>query len=353
VTVKTQYGQTQPTFGNFKLMTAEQQWNYEREILANSGQDQAAIDAARPTSLLDETTNWMDEAFQQGQTYNVELQASGGSDKTQFFVSGGYFDQEGVLYLSDFNRLSLRSNVNHKANDRLSFGVNLNGSYSQQNNAVNGNRFQSPLAQAYTTTPMQSPYQADGTLYTGLEDDWGAAVIGDNFLYSLPLNTSSINTFRLISKVSGEYKILQNLKFSQAVNIDLINADEEDYDDLTTNDGVNDGGNLSNSFTNSKTFTSQSLLRFFDDLGASGDHSINVLAGYEYQRSRLDNFVAEGKGFASGQLQTLDSSAEPNAVSGFESNYSFLSYLGEVIYGFQNKYQLKLTSLLIRVSSMT
>jgi TonB-linked SusC/RagA family outer membrane protein len=338
ITLKTQYGTTEANFGNFALMTAEEQWNYERQILENSGFDAATVDAIRPNTLLDQTTNWIEEAFPGGETYNVELQARGGNEKTRFFISGGYFDQEGTLYLSQFDRLSSRVNLDHRPNDRLSIDVNFNASYSEQNNAVNGNRFQSPIAQSYTTTPMQSAFQEDGTLFTGLEDDWGAAVIGDNFLYSLPLNNVFVNTFRLISKVSASYQLFDNLRFEQVANIDMINIDEEDYDDPTTNDGFNDGGNLINSFSNTKTLTTQSMLKYFDDFGI--DHSLEAFAVFEYQRLKYDYFLGAGKGFASGKLQTLTSASEPDFVDGFETNYSFLSYLGQVSYAFKDRYRM-------------
>lgn len=338
ITVKAQNGVTMPNFGNFELMNAEEAWNYERKVLANSGRTQEQIDATRPASMLDNTTDWLDEAFRDGKTYNVELQASGGNEKTRFFVSGGYFDQDGILIGSEFNRFSLRSNIDHTASDRLSFSLNLNGSYSQQNNAVDGNRFQSPIASAFTTTPLQGKINpATGKLYTGIENEY-IGLTGDNFLYSLPLNTVDVNTFRLISKLSATYKILDNLSFTQNANIDLIGVDEVDYDDPTTADGVNDRGTLTTAFSQNRALTSQSLLRYFTNFGQ--DHDFDVMAVYEYQRTNFKTFNAGGKGFASGKLKTLDSAAEPNFVGGSQTDYSFISYLGQANYAFKGRYRL-------------
>ncbi|MFN0015469.1 MAG: SusC/RagA family TonB-linked outer membrane protein [Saprospiraceae bacterium] len=338
VTVKAQNGVTKPNFGNFELMNAEEAWNYERKVLANSGRTQEQIDATRPASMLDNTTDWLDEAFNDGKTYNVELQAQGGNEKTRFFVSGGYFDQEGILIGSDFNRLSLRSNIDHTASDRLSFGLNLNGSYSQQNNAVDGNRFQSPIASAFTTTPLQGKTNpATGQLFTGLEDNY-IGLTGDNFLYSLPLNTVDVNTFRLLTKLSATYKLLDNLAFTQNANIDMISIDEVDYDDATTADGVNDRGNLSTAYTQNQALTSQSLLKYFTSFGQN--HDLDVMGVFEYQRTKFKTFTAAGKGFASGKLKTHDSAAEPNFVAGNQTDFAFLSYLGQVNYAFKQRYRL-------------
>lgn len=338
INVNAQTGITVPNFGNFELMNAQETWDYERAILANSGRTPDQIDATRPASMLDNTTDWLDAAFNNGKTSTVELQARGGNEKTRFFASAGYFDQQGTLYLSDYNRLSLRSNIDHYASDRLSFELNVNGSYSQSNNAVNGNRFQSPLLMSMATTPLQGAINpATGTYYTGLEDDWGG-VFGDNFLYSLPLNPVDVNTFRLITKIGATYKLLDNLAFTQSANIDFINVDELDYDDPTTNDGFNNRGDLANSFNQNKALTSQSKLRYFTNFGA--DHSFDAIAVFEYQNIKNQGFNAGGSGFASGKLRTLNSAAEPSFVGGSKTEYAFVSYLGQANYSFKDRYML-------------
>ena len=337
ISVKAQTGVTMPSFGNFKLMNAQEQWDYERKVLANSGFEQDVIDQRRPASYLDNTANWLEEAFKDGSTYNVELQARGGNEKTRFFTSGGYFEQEGILIESAFNRATLRSNIDHDATDKLTFSLNVNGSYSENKNAVNGNRFQSPIAQAFTTTPMQGTTDpTTGEYYHGTEDDWVAAVISDNFLYSQPLNPVEVNTLRLISKLSASYAILENLKFTQSANIDFISVDELDYDDPTTGDGEADGGNLTNAYNNNRALTTQSMLKYVTDIGR--DHTFDIFGVYEYQRINNKEFNAGGKGFASGKLKTLDSAAEPDFVGGNIDNYSFIGLLTQASYSFRNKY---------------
>lgn len=335
---KMQTGRTIPNFGNLKLMTAEQQWNYEREMLANTGYTPDQIDALRPISMLDNTTNWLDEAFVSGRTYNLEFQARGGNEKTRFFLSGGIFDQDGILYLSDFNRLSLRSNVDHTASSRLSFSLNTNASYSRQNNAVNGNRFQSPILHVYTTTPMQGKINpATGQLFTGLENDWIAA-FPDNFLYSLPLNPVYVNTFNLVNKLSATYRVFEGLKFTQTVNTIYLGTKDLDYDDPSTGDGRNSNGYLGNGYFQYLALTTQSKLQYTTNWGS--DHSLDIMGVFEYTHDYSHYFLGGGRGFASGKLRTLNSAAEPAGVGGADSQFSFLSYLTQFNYGFKNRYML-------------
>ena len=337
VTLKTQYGTSEATFGKFKLLNAQQQFDYDRSVLANSGLDEDAINNQRPASLLDNTTDWLDAAFRTGTNYNVELQASGGNEKTRFFVSGGHSQTEGTQIFSDYQRTSLRTNLDHTATDRLSFGIDMNVAYSQQANAVNGNRFQSPILSAFSTTPLQGAVNPDtGELYVGDETEY-IGFTGDNFLYSLPLNPVDVNTFRMLTTLNLEYKFTDNFKFTQKTNVDFINDNSKNFDDPTTNDGRDDNGSLTSSFNQNRAITSQSFLKYFTDFG-NGDHNIDVLAGFEYQRVNTNQFFASGIGFADGRLQTLNSSAEPQSVGGSISNYAFVSFLTNINYDLQGKY---------------
>ena len=334
ITAKVQYGVTSPTGAtDFDVMTAEEVLAYERTVLENSGFDP---DQFRPNSLLDQTFDWVDAAFRTGQTQNFELQASGGNEKTRFYISGGYFDQQGVLIESAFNRLSLRSNVDHRASDKLSFSLNFNGSYSENLNATAGNRFASPLLGSFTNSPLLAfPFQEDGSLFTGAEAEWGGT-FPDNFLYSLPLNPVTANTFRVLSKLEMNYNILDNLKFTQVANVDFVNIKETRFFDPTTNDGMDTNGQIDNAFNENISLTSQSLLKYFATIG--DNHNFDALGGFEYQTVDRDNFSASGTGLASGQLQTLNSTANPQGVGGFKSEFAFASLLGQLNYNYDEKY---------------
>jgi len=333
LTAKVQYGITSPSGAtDFDILGPEETWEYERTILENSGFDP---DQFRPESRLDETFDWLDAAFRTGQTTNYELQARGGNEKTKFFISGGYFDQQGILVASDFNRISLRSNIDHKASDKLSFSLNFNGSYTDNLNAVGGGRFSSPLTQAYTFSPLVTPFMDDGTLFSGLESNWGGT-LPDNFLYTVQRNYNVAKTFRVLSKLEANYNILDNLRFTQVANVDFINIKENQFYDPTTNDGETTDGSIVNAFNENISLTTQSLLKYFATLGDR--HNFDVLAGFEYQDVDRENFEANGTGLPSGQLQTLNSTANPQGVSGFKDQYAFASILGQLNYNFDERY---------------
>ena len=108
------------------LNTLEQAWN-------NAGYTNNPYTVAKQrTDLAD--TDWLDELFETGISQNAQLTASGGSDKVQYLLSGGYYSQNGiVIYDNDkYQRLSFRANVNANLTERLKIGTNLQLSHSTQ-----------------------------------------------------------------------------------------------------------------------------------------------------------------------------------------------------------------------------
>jgi TonB-linked SusC/RagA family outer membrane protein len=336
ITARAQYGVTLKNTGNFKFLSGREIWEYDRLVLANSGNSEAAIDALRPSSMLDSTFNWVDAAFRQGKTQNYEIQAQGGDDKTRYFVSGSYFEQDGILIESGFKRYSLRTNVDQKVNDKIDLSMNLNVSYTQGLNAVAGNRFASPLLGAFATTPLQNPINPNtGQLFTGREDNY-IGFTGDNFLYSAPLNPVTNNNLRTIAKLAVGYNILDNVRLSQTIAADVTGVREKAFFDPTTNDGFDDNGSITESYSDQFSYTSQTKLSgnwLFADV-----HSVDALGVFELQRVAQSNFGTTGIGLASGKLQTLNSTATPQSVFGSDTDFSFLSYLGQVNYGYNDKY---------------
>lgn len=336
INLKTYTGITMPNLGRFELMTAEEQWNYERTIMELSGYSAEQMDELRPVSMLDNTTDWLDEAFKNGKIYNIDLQARGGGEKTRFYISGGYFFQEGTMLGTDFERYSLRSNIDHTISDRMDLSFNINGSYSLRNNAPLGAFPESPMLQIYFNTPMQGKTDPDtGELYTGTEEDW-IGNVRDNFLNSIPKNRNTVDNFRLLSKLSTSYRIMDGLKFTQSLNIDLIAGDELTYLDPNTGVGMPGNGRLSHDFMQNIALTNQSKLKYITNIGL--DHRLDILGVFEYQRVHWKGFGADGSDFLTGGLQTLASAGITSANRGHKTDYAFLSYLGLLNYGYKGRY---------------
>jgi len=342
-----QYGVTKPSVGKWGMMDANQVYNYEKDMLKLNGYSQTFIDGYMPTSLLDKTFNWVDAALVDGNIQSYDLSISGGNEKTKQFLSMGYYDQEGTVFNSGFKRMTVNLNVDHQVNNRLKIGAGINTSFSNGLNADGGSYFSSPILATLTNSPLWLyPYKDDGSLYIGYEDEFskgsGNNITGDNWLYSSPLNYSKQRQFRALGKLNGELKLTNWMSLKQNLAMDVIYAREKVFFDPTTGNGINaadpaKSGEIIESLNNPFTFTSQTslsgTLKLKDDR-----HELSYLALMEYQRFNSTNITADGIGIVDGGLQVLNVTGTPNAVSGGESEYAFLSYLGQANYTFNNKY---------------
>ncbi len=342
-----QYGVTKPSVGNWGMMSAQQVYDYERNVLKLNGYTDAFINGYMPASLLDKTYDWVDGAFVDGNIQSYDLSISGGNEKTRQFLSLGYYDQEGTVFNSGFKRMTVNLNVDHTVSSRLKVGASINTTYSNGLNADGGSFFSSPILATMTNSPLWLyPYKDDGSLFIGYEDEFskgsGNNITGDNWLYSSPLNYSRQKQFRALGKLSGELKLTNWMALKQNLAIDIIYAREKAFFDPTTGNGINaadpsKSGEIIESMNNPITFTSQTSLSGNFRL-KDARHEFGYLALMEYQRFNSTNIQADGIGIVDGGLQVLNVTGTPNAVSGGESEYAFLSYLGQANYTFDSKY---------------
>ncbi len=336
ITVRSQYGVVRRNDGEFDMMNSDQVVDYERDLLAAAGLSQAVIDANRPLSLKDTDTDWIDLAFDEGHNQKYEISAQGGNDKTTFFLSGEYFDQDGNLIESEFKRYSMRANIKHQATEKIDLALNFNPSYTEQLNATAGNRFSSPLLGAFVNTPFQSHIDPNtGELYRGDEPGFGIFT-SDNFLYSVPRNPVINNNLRMLGNFTAGYNIFENLRIQTKVGLDFISIKESRFFDPTTGDGIAENGEVQRSYNENINYTTQTMLsgnKTINDV-----HNFDGIAVFEYQKNQFEEFFAAGIGLASGKLKTLQSTATPDGADGSKSEYSFLSYLGQLNYNYNNKY---------------
>ena len=337
-----QYGTAKASFGKWDLMTPSQAYKYDRDVLAINGESQADIDAEFPDSLLNSQFNWRKAAFRSAASQDYGISASGGNDKTKFFLSGDYADQEGTVIYSGLKRYSATSTISQKVNDRIDIGMNLNLSYVDTRSAGSGSNFSSPILGSFLTSPFQSPYKPDGTMYSGLESNYNSYT-ADNFLYSVPRNPNVSGTFRGIGSVNASYKIFDWLKISDKVAADLSFGTLSLFKDPTTGDGYNyavpaNSGEVYNQNVRNRMVDNQ--VSASGNININKDNSLDYIAVMEYQKFYSDNFSADGLGLNSGKLKVLDVTATPSSVGGNNTSHSLLSYLGQLNYSYKSRYNL-------------
>ncbi|MEJ2903685.1 TonB-dependent receptor [Pedobacter panaciterrae] len=102
------------------------------EVRGVPGSGMDSIAEFKNPSLLGVGTDWQDEIYRRGFTQSHQLGFSGGTEKTQFYFSGGYLNQEGTLIKTGFKRITLRANIDHQATKWLKTGITANLSRTNQ-----------------------------------------------------------------------------------------------------------------------------------------------------------------------------------------------------------------------------
>jgi TonB-dependent SusC/RagA subfamily outer membrane receptor len=145
------------------------------EGLVNSGATPAVVtgtmNSRGANSGID--YNWLDPVLQKGTQQQYNVSASGGNDKTTFYMSGGYFKQEGTIIKSNLDRVNGSISATNKATAKLTLSLNINGGSVRQRTPLNGGAFGNPVLSSYFLLPTRSAYKTDGT-YNLLTSDFPA-----------------------------------------------------------------------------------------------------------------------------------------------------------------------------------
>lgn len=285
-------------------------------------------------------TDWQDLLLQKAPLFNTNLSVSGGSDKTSFFLSGGVLLQEGIIPNSDYNRYSLRVNINHDLSKV--FNVSYTAAYTRSDrstqNSQLGNRGGDMFGGMLFAPPTVGPYTADGH-YTRL-----------NTVYPF-ISNAIINPVAIKNEVTNQFKVddvVSNLNLNIKPSKDLvIRISGNLLNSNTRNDNFRNRepyalNSVGTANVNTNQFTSllnENIINYKKVF--AGKHSVDVVAGFMNQ---LDKSSYMGSGSATDFLtnEVYTGSLQSAGVAGLpSSSYSktvLSSYVGRVNYTFDNRY---------------
>ncbi|MDE3249112.1 MAG: TonB-dependent receptor [Bacteroidota bacterium] len=350
------YNNTAYTSERNRPLNAKEYLDLTREGLVNSGATQAQIDATLTSLGQGNGTdfNWLKAVTRQGSQRQYNLSASGGQDKTTFYVSGGYFKQEGNTVTSDLTRYNGAFRITNQATNRLTLNVNVDAGVVKQNTPQNGGAFGNPILSAYFILPTSSAYKADGSL-NYLTAQFPTSGIY-NTLATTSLDHRRLNQVSMRGTLSADYKILDNLVFRTSYGADYNTLEEEQYNNPFYGDGVatlpgsptfgtgilynpSTTGRVFNFYTRYFNYTFTNTLNYRQNIGKSGDIYANLKLGYESQLSKGYFNNLQGAGFPlTLALQQAASTATPRTASATISNYSFLSQFSLLDFNYKDRY---------------
>ncbi len=285
--------------------------------------------------------DWQDEVYRKGLVQNYQLAASGGTDYVNYYVSGNYMDQKAIVKGIDYKNYALRANVDVKANDKLSLGMNLAPTYSIQNDpGVEGK--DNVMHQVYSMSPVQQDPAGLVNVYENDKYPWSTST--NDPLAKLTNNIGESKTTRILATVYGQYKILDNLTFKTTVNYDHTNRDAFTFRPYTIGSTLENRLSKPNEATygadnkyTTQTFVNENTLNY--DLSIN-KHSINALLGHAYNYYRFDaSSISSQGGYTNSSIKTLNAAVSTVASTNATKNL-MLSYFGRMQYAYNDKYLL-------------
>jgi TonB-linked SusC/RagA family outer membrane protein len=275
-------------------------------------------------------TDWQKEVTRTAPISEYQLSVSGGDDKINYYVSGSYFDQTGIVIGSDFKRLSGRVNLEAKASEKLKIGANLSFGRSDIHRIYGDNTIYGPLANALANPPIEPVYNTDGTYY--------------NTYYANPVAMGKepihkVIQYRDLFSIYGEYSIFKDLKFKTTVNGDILNLREDSFLPIDVGIAVGSSGSGTSGNSNIYKLVNENTLTY--DRKFAENNNITVLGGFSYETNSAFYTRVDAIQFITNSLHYIASAAMVNGGSSSNTNNKLASYFSRINYDYDKKYLLQ------------
>jgi TonB-linked SusC/RagA family outer membrane protein len=332
-------------------------WIYSRKNPINASLPASTLAQYDKTldSLRGINTDWNDVFMQSGKFQSHDINLSGMAGTARYFLSGGYYDEDGIGLRSDLKRYTLRANIENKT-DKVTFAFNTAGGYTRRNfiESENGIALANPFAATYLALPYQKLYNDNGTVATG------SGKVGPNAYDRVSSTTSFNDQIKLLSSMKLTYDLTKNFYIGGFAGLDYRQTTNErsvypnTYAANTA--GFPVGPNTAagdtvgrGSYANSMNNFMQYVVRAFGGYRQvfSEVHDLDVQLVSEYTREKQTGFGYTGYGISSKLLNTpagITPGTVGNAlipgVNGSKTGRSLYGVMALAKYSYKEKYTL-------------
>ena len=287
-------------------------------------------------SLLGKGTNWQDAVFQTAIQHSHQVSAQGGTDKVQYYVSGSYMNQEGTIIGSNFDRLSLRSNLDAQLKNWLKLGLSV--TYSNTNDDLKLADSEAGLiTYSLTTPPNIQIYDINGN-YSSVSQE---GFTSPNPIAMAMYDDILLNRQKLNGNIFLEIKPLKNLTWHAELGFDLGTSKGETYEPMVSLGAWQRTTNSSRIQNNTNKFWQ--LKNYITYNQTFDKHSITAMLGqecwesnYEYSsifNTKLPSDIVHNPALGNGT---------PSISHGFGSS-AMSSFFGRLNYSYNSLYNLTYT----------
>jgi TonB-linked SusC/RagA family outer membrane protein len=278
---------------------------------------------------LETNTNWEEQAFQQARVGAVDVSASGGSERTRYYISGSFNNQDGILVGNNFDRISGRINLDQDLSDRFKIGVNVFLARTNTGRVPEDNDFSTPM-QIVALAPITPIRDTTGRLYDRPTTTYY------NPLIDVENGEYKSFSYRNIGSAFAQYNLTKNLFLRTEFGLDMLNQnDEEFYGSRTINGAATNGFGRSRWYRTVR-YTTNNIANYRFNLGEV--HSLDATAGFSFEKATNRLTSVSGEEFPSDDLRTLASAGKITAGTSVLEEFALSSVFGRLNYRFNEKY---------------
>ena len=327
VVLRTQMGYSALAGDKWNLMNTEERILFEQEIGLDKGQN---YDKLRLTDI-----NWLEMVFNDhALLQNYDLSVSRATDKLNYFVSGSFYDQDGIAQGSTFRRYNLRANADVTASEWLKVGTNSMVAYEEVQQADEGEyALYTPISACRFMLPYWNPYREDGSISSTKDGSWVGTTL--NPVEWMENNPVLNKKYKALSVLYAEIRPVRNLVIRSQFGADFSHttANMKSYPSFPGNNGIGVAGRSSSDVL-SLTITNTANYSFEKD----DKHSFNFMLGQEGVDYRSEAFQVITRGQNNDFLTDLSSGTRAASWGNSSSGYSYLSFFGRAEYNYLDRY---------------
>lgn len=320
------YGVQQET-NMVEMLNASQFASLHNDILGNAGMIKNPA-FANPESL-GKGTNWIGSLIKSAPMQNYSMSYSNSGEKTNYYISGNYFDEQGIVSSTGFKRYTFQLNTDTKVNSKLRLGNSL----TLNNDIKTSGDYN--IRNAMLALPTQPVFRENGS-YSGpvAQPIYDGDIV--NPIGSAKTVKNSTKGYNLIGNIFGELDIYKGLKFKSTFGLQANFWDSRTWSPKYQWDtSKKENSYLGQQYNKNLTWVWDNTFTYEY---TSGKHRIGAMAGTSAQENRYNFINSSVQNFASDNTQQLSNGTQQPTVGGNTASWALFSYMGRVNYTFADKY---------------
>ena len=327
ITLRAQYGFSELAQNNWKMMNTDERIQFEKEV---------GLDAGKDYNLLSKVNvNWLDEVFNdRAPLQSYELSINRATDRLNYYVSGGFYDQDGIAQSSTFRRYNIRTNADVKASKWLKVGTNTMAAYEEAQQADDGSYTTvTPISACRFMLPYWNPYAKDGSLASLAAGNWAGT--SENPIVYMGKNPIRNKKYKVLSTMYAEVYPIENLTIRTQFGADFTHSTAflQSFPSLSSNNGQGTAARQSSDAINLTETTTANYRFSLNDI-----HAFNVMLGQEAVSYHSEGFQVYSKGQTSDLLTNVSSGTRASRWADSSSDYSYLSFFMRGEYNYKELY---------------